>query len=69
MYGELIFEDAITDAERFDTELTGARRMIRELAITAEAAGKSRQAAWARRAGYALDEAAECATSAFNKDD
>lgn len=69
MYGELILEDELTDAERFEVALANARRMMRELAITAEAAGKSRQAAWARRAVYTLDDAAECAIEAFNKDD
>lgn len=69
MYGELILEDELTDAERFEVTLTDARRMMQQLADTAEAAGKRGQAVQALAALATLHEAVEIATYAFNKDD
>lgn len=69
MYGELILEDAITDAERFEIELTGARRTMEQLKITAEAAGKYMQATTALLVLSHLDSAAAVAADAFNKED
>lgn len=69
MYGELILEDELTDAERFEVALADARRMMRQLHFTAMAAGKLLQATAAMQALLALDTAAAPAEDAFNKDD
>lgn len=69
MYGELILEDELTDAERFEVALADARRMMRELDVTAEAAGKHLQAEAADRVLCLLNEAVETAIYAFNKED
>jgi hypothetical protein len=69
MYGELILEDAITDAERFEIELAGARRTMEQLAVTAEAAGKMNQSLWAEATLEMLAAVAANAANAFNKED
>ncbi len=69
MYGELILEDELTDAERFEVALADARRMMGQLAITALAAGNEQQAIWAETTLATLDAAASNAAVAFNKED